>query len=84
MFPLTASQGVITEGGARSTTEKSLNKGFIMNFFKALALATYLLGWFQRASQDGVISQEELTEAITGAITQLDLGLNIHLPMDKG
>jgi hypothetical protein len=54
-----------------------------MNFFKALALATYLLGWFSRASQDGVISQEELLEALTGAIQQLDIGIDIHVPTNN-
>jgi len=51
-----------------------------MNYWKALSLAMYLLGWFSRASADGKITADELAEAIKGAIGQLGLDIEIDVP----
>lgn len=44
-----------------------------MNYMKALSIATYILGWYARASKDGQVSEEELLEGVLGAIKQLEL-----------
>ena len=38
-----------------------------MKIYKAITLGMYLLGWFQRASADGEISQKEIVEAVSHA-----------------
>lgn len=50
-----------------------------MNLYKAISLGMFLLGWFQRASKDGKITNHELAEALSGALEQLDIKIDIEL-----
>ena len=50
-----------------------------MGFFKALSLASYLMGWYARASADGEITHEEMIEGIAGACSALGLDASIDV-----
>lgn len=43
------------------------------NIFKALSLGMYMLAWFERASKDGEIDEEEVVQCIQGAIETVGL-----------
>lgn len=50
-----------------------------MSFWKAISLGMYLLGWIQRASQDGKISPDEVLEAISQAIQIVGIDVKIDI-----
>jgi hypothetical protein len=50
-----------------------------MKFFKIFTIGAYALAWYERASQDGEITQKEVLELITGAFQAADLKIKIKL-----
>lgn len=51
-----------------------------MNWWKALQLASYLMGWYARASADGKVTADELAEAVRQAATVLDIDIDVTPP----
>ena len=51
-----------------------------MNIYKALSLGMYMLAWFDRASKDGKITQEEIVEGVYGAVRTIGINVEIDVP----
>lgn len=51
-----------------------------MNYWKAVEFAMFLLGWYTRASRDGVITQAEIVEVVEQGIELFDIDVEIDVP----
>ena len=51
-----------------------------MNFWRAMALGGYLLGWFERAARDGRITVPEVLELVQHLILETGLNIEIDVP----
>ena len=51
-----------------------------MNWWKAVSIGTYILGWLTKASADGRITVDEVIELVEGAIRTAGLDVQIDVP----
>ena len=51
-----------------------------MHWFKVISAASYIFGWFGRATKDGKITTDEAIQLVTDLLGILGLSLEIDIP----
>lgn len=50
-----------------------------MNLFKVIKVGMFVLSWYESASADGKITQEEIKQALEGILGEDGIDINIKL-----